>query len=104
MPGGNGTGPDGMGPRTGWGRGRCAPIASAGPQFAGRGFGRGGGRGWRNQFFATGLAGWQRTYPSQQGFNPKEQSEILKSQAEYLSSELEAVRARLSEMEQGKEK
>jgi hypothetical protein len=25
MPGMNGTGPDGAGPRTGWGRGRCRP-------------------------------------------------------------------------------
>ncbi len=106
MPGGNGRGPAGMGPMTGWGRGLCASPATAGQPFAGRGFGRGGGggRGWRNQFYATGLTGWQRAYPAQQELGPKEQSEILKAQAEYLSSELEAVRARLNELEQNKEK
>lgn len=104
MPGGNGRGPAGMGPMTGWGRGSCASPATAGQPLAGRGFGRGGGRGRWNQFYATGLTGWQRTYPAQQKLDPKEQSEILKAKAEYLSGELEAVRARLNELEQNKEK
>jgi len=37
MPGGDGTGPLGSGPSTGWGRGRCR----------GGGFGGGGRHGWR---------------------------------------------------------
>jgi hypothetical protein len=37
---------------TGGRRGNCAGAVSS-P-------GRGGGRGWRNQFYATGLTGWQR--------------------------------------------
>ncbi len=66
MPGGDGTGPGGMGPMTGRAAGYCAGYAV--PGFAnpvgGRGFwgwGRGGG-GWgrRNRFYATGLTGWQR--------------------------------------------
>jgi hypothetical protein len=107
MPGGNGRGPAGMGPMTGWGRGSCASPATAGQPFAGRGFGRGGGgggRGWRNQFYATGLTGRQRAYPTQPTLDPKEQTALLKEQAEYLSGELEAVRSRLNELEQKEKK
>ncbi len=52
MPGRDGTGPMGYGPMTGGRRGFCGDAAM--PP------GRGGGRGWRNQFYATGLTGWQR--------------------------------------------
>jgi hypothetical protein len=41
----------GYGPMTGGRRGFCAGAAPS-PS--------GGGRGWRNQFYATGLTGWQR--------------------------------------------
>lgn len=52
MPARDATGPMGYGPMTGGRRGFCAGTAP----FPGRG----GGRGWRNQFYATGLTGWQR--------------------------------------------
>jgi hypothetical protein len=52
MPGRDGTGPMGYGPMTGGRRGFCADAAPS-P-------GRGGGRGRKNQFYATGLTGWQR--------------------------------------------
>ena len=52
MPGRDGTGPMGYGPMTGGRRGFCGDAAA----FPGRG----GGRGRRNQFYATGLTGWQR--------------------------------------------
>ncbi len=52
MPGRDGTGPMGQGPMTGGRRGFCGDAACS-P-------GRGGGRGRRNQFYATGLTGWQR--------------------------------------------
>jgi len=42
MPGGDGTGPLGLGPRTGWGRGPC---------MAGRGRGFRGRRFWRRRFW-----------------------------------------------------
>ena len=62
MPGFDGTGPRGMGPMTGGGRGFCANPGGAGrPLVGGRTFfGWGGGRGWRNQYYATGLPRWQR--------------------------------------------
>ncbi|OGS21207.1 MAG: hypothetical protein A3J83_05885 [Elusimicrobia bacterium RIFOXYA2_FULL_40_6] len=68
MPGFDGTGPRGLGPMTGGGRGFCAVPVSvgdrsfAGRMFGGRGFrGCGGrGRGHRHWFYATGLPGWAR--------------------------------------------
>ena len=72
MPGGDGTGPAGMGPMTGRAAGYCAGYAVPGymnPTFGrgiggggfwGRGGGRGGGRGRRNWYNATGMTGWQR--------------------------------------------
>jgi len=51
MPGRDGTGPLGYGPMTGGRRGVCGDATLSGS---------GGGRGRRNQFFATGLPGWQR--------------------------------------------
>ena len=51
MPGRDGTGPTGYGPMTGDRRSFCGDAAPS-P-------GRGGGRGRRNQFYATGLTGWQ---------------------------------------------
>ena len=66
MPGGDGTGPGGMGPMTGRAAGYCAgyPTPGFSNPVGGRGFGgwgRGrGGYGRRNWFFATGLTGWQR--------------------------------------------
>lgn len=45
-----------MGPMTGRGRGYCGGQGGPGAR---RGGGR-GGRGYRHQFYATGLTGWQR--------------------------------------------
>jgi hypothetical protein len=52
MPGRDGTGPMGCGPMTGGRRGFCGDATT--PP------GRGSGGGRRNQFYATGLTGWQR--------------------------------------------
>jgi Spy/CpxP family protein refolding chaperone len=66
MPGRNGMGPMGQGPRTGRGMGWCsgshARLAEAAGSFAGmgRGGGRCGGWGHRHGFRATGLTRWQR--------------------------------------------
>lgn len=74
MPGGDGTGPAGMGPMTGRAAGYCAgygvpgymnPIPGRGFGFWGRG--RGGGFGRRNWYYATGAPGWARAaagYPA----------------------------------------
>ena len=128
MPGGDGTGPVGMGPMTGRAAGYCAgfgapgymnPVPGRGFGGRGRGFGRGGGRGghgWRHQFFATGLTGRQRAvmgYPAFGGAVPaaaacaapfvptvtKEQElDALKGQAEYFEDALEGIRKRIEEL------
>jgi hypothetical protein len=75
MPGGDGTGPLGMGPMTGRAAGYCAGYPAPGfmnPYVGwGRGFGRGLGRGrgfWGRGrgrgFYLTGLPGWARWGPS----------------------------------------
>ena len=125
MPGGDGTGPWGMGPMTGRAAGWCAGYTT--PGFAnpipGRGYwGWGGGRGgWgrRNWYYETGLTGWQRsgfTNPASIGTVPyapypygapptrENESEFLKGQAEYLEDALEGINRRLQELEAEKSK
>jgi len=74
MPGGDRTGPMGMGSMTGRAAGYCAgypvpgfmnPMGGRGfggggwgRGFGGGGWGRGGGRGWRHRYYATGVPGW----------------------------------------------
>ncbi len=127
MPGGDGTGPGGMGPMTGRAVGYCAgypvqgymnPVSGRGYGF-GRGFGRGrGGWGQRNRFYATGLTGWQRgayDYPAIGNYGwgapnysvpygapaapTKEQElDMLKGQSEYLEDALEGINKRIKEI------
>ena len=78
----------------------------------GRGFwGRGGGRGWRNMFFASGLTEWQRAAagsppawnrPPDIPLPTKDQEQTaLKQQAEYLEQALEELRDRMGKLEAG---
>ncbi len=74
MPGFNGTGPAGMGPMSGGGRGLCNPsqasygqVPTWGPDY-GRGFGRGCGRG---PGFGSGL-GFSRGRGYERGFGRPE--------------------------------
>jgi len=127
MPGGDGTGPAGMGPMTGRAAGYCAgypmpgfmnPVGGRG--FYGGGRGRGGG-GWgrRNGYYATGLTGWQRAAygaPAYGGVMPtpvaapygapyspaasqEQELNALKSQAEYFEDALDGIKKRISELE-----
>jgi len=71
MPGGDGTGPAGLGPMTGRAAGYCAgyPVPGYMNPIGGRGYWAWGRGGWgrRNWFYATGLTGWQRAaygYPA----------------------------------------
>jgi len=122
MPGGDGTGPGGMGPMTGRAAGYCAGYPAPGfmNPIPGRGFGGGGrGRGgWgrRNQFYATGLTGWQRgvygapafggaapyAVPQAAPFAPamtaQQELDQLKGQAEYFEDALDGIKKRLEEL------
>ncbi|MFA5093114.1 MAG: DUF5320 domain-containing protein [Candidatus Omnitrophota bacterium] len=119
MPRGDGSGPMGLGPMTGRAAGFCAGYSSPGyansipgQGFAGLGrgyFGRGGGRGKRNWFYATGLTGRQRTameipafggvYPYASEMTPKQEAEILKNQAEVIKKQLEDLHSRIETLE-----
>ena len=128
MPGGDGTGPAGMGPMTGRAAGYCAGYGVPGfmSPVPGRGYwgwGRGGG-GWgrRNWFYATGLTGWQRAaagwpafggpvpgyVPQPTPFGPamtqQQELDLLKGQAEYFEDALDGIRKRIEELEATTEK
>ena len=124
MPGGDRTGPMGMGPMTGRAAGYCAGYPA--PGYMNPGFGRGGGawgwggrgrgRGWRHWYHATGLPGWARApygWPTP-GVAPlaapvvpwgaaqptkEQEAEFLKSQAQYFDEALKDIRKRLQELE-----
>lgn len=117
MPGGDRTGPMGMGPMTGRRAGLCAGFAVPGfangaPGFFGRGRGGGGrgGRGWRNMFYATGLTAWQRAgavgpmggaavSPQPQTLSPEQELAMLRQQADGAAATLEQIRRRIDELE-----
>lgn len=125
MPGGDGTGPSGMGSMTGRAAGYCAGYSApgymnpvGGQGYGGFGRGRGGG-GWgrRNRFYATGMPGWQRAgmgvpaygmppeYPTPYGapFGPaatvEQELDALKGQAEYFGNALEEIKKRIEELQ-----
>lgn len=116
MPAYNGMGPQGAGPMTGWGRGYCMTYLNQGTGFVpgyGRGsrrsagFGRPGGRGRRNCFYATGLPRWARWLPGTVPAGPvyvpqvgmESELDELKEQVVYLENALEYARKRISELE-----
>ena len=103
MPRGDRTGPMGEGALTGRRAGYCAGYPAPGfqnpvPRLGlRRGFG-GGGWGWRNQYYATGLYGWQRaTFVAP---DPEQEKLDLKSQADMLKNELEAITRRIQQLEE----
>ncbi len=128
MPGGDRTGPAGMGPMTGRGAGYCAgysvagymnPVGGRASGFFGRGWGRGRGGGWgrRNWYYATGLAGWQRAAygcpppefvppyaaPVAPTMSREQEADALKGHARYLEEELAAVNKRLQDLQANKD-
>jgi hypothetical protein len=93
---------------TGRSAGYCAGYAM--PGYANPGLGRGlgalfgfggGGRGWRNMFYATGLPGWQRFGGAGLApVAPENEAATLKAQADVLRRQLEAISKRIAEIEQ----
>jgi len=123
MPGGDRTGPLGAGQITGRGAGFCTGYGVPGYlNPVGRGFGRGAGfmrglgggrgRGWRHQYWATGLPGWARSgrnylfpvyYQAEAGVpNQKAELESLKEQAQYYGEALESINKRINELQKEK--
>jgi len=120
MPGGDRTGPFGEGPLTGRGAGLCRGYSSPGYVTArgrgggfwrGSGGGRGGGRGWRNMYYATGMPGWMRwgryyeeDLPPDEGFYAADDKEGLERRAADLRAELKEVDRRLKSYKPKSEK
>ena len=117
MPFGDGSGPQGAGPRTGRGLGFCAGYAqpgyaSGGPGMGrgmGRGWGRGGGRGW-----GRGMAwgrGWGRSAPQAWApasyppayapapLTPEQETDSLRDQVAFHEESLAALKKRLEMLE-----
>lgn len=115
MPGGDRTGPRGLGPMTGRGLGSCYGPPYGGRFPAGYGrfgpFGSGRGRGWRNRYYATGLPGRlaQQTvggWGGSPGYEQRTAQDELAALREYtarVEEELSGLRARMAELE-GREK
>ena len=118
MPGGDGTGPDGLGPMTGRAAGYCAgypgpgymnPIRGRG-RGRGWGWGRGRGRGWGRHGW-----GWAGAYPYAYAapyyppayadnpyaaeLTPKQEADMLKDQAKAMQDEIKLINERISELE-----
>jgi len=104
MPRGDRTGPSGYGSMTG----RAAGFSC-----------RGGGRSYRNRYYATGLYGWQRDmtfqapspyapppyapppYAAQQ-ISPQDEVQALREQVKYMEDGIKATQQRISEIEEHK--
>jgi hypothetical protein len=117
MPGGDRTGPAGLGAMTGRAAGYCAGYNAPGfvnplPRMGmgrGRGMGRGFGRGfaWRRMAFDQSMP-FDRVVPVYPAQPTKEQEQqylenetkALESEQEALKQELEAVKKRLEELKQ----
>ena len=108
MPGGDGTGPGGMGPMTGRAAGYCAGYSvpgytnpTTGRGRFGYGLGFGGGRGlgrgfgWRGAAYGAPYGGG---YPYAQEVTPQQETDMLKEQSKAIGEELEAINKRISEL------
>lgn len=119
MPGGDRTGPLGIGPRTGRAAGYCNGNRIPGfANFGGRafgggfGFGRGFGRGGRNRFWAGGrfggFRGWaQPFYTDYPDYGPanirEDERDFLMTEARNLKTALDNINKRLDELQVSKD-
>ena len=119
MPGGDGTGPLGLGPMTGRRAGFCAGYSVPGyanPGFGrgfgygrgfgrgrggwGRGFGRGFGFGWAGYPYAYGNPYAVPSYPAD--FTPKQEADMLRAEAKAMQDEIDAINQRVKDLESAK--
>jgi hypothetical protein len=88
------------------------PVSGgAGAGFGPGYMGRGGGRGLRNQYYATGLTRWQRGFaPPYQAAAPfafpgvqataQQEADALKNQIELMEESIKAAQERIKELEE----
>jgi hypothetical protein len=85
MPGFDGTGPRGMGPMTGGGRGFCAvPLPAAWPTYMGTGAYRSYGLPWATPFAPP--------------MTREQELDFLKTQAQGMRGQLEQIEARIEQL------
>ncbi len=94
MPGGDGTGPQGLGPGTGWGLGPCGAGMRRG---LGRGF-RGGGFGFRRMAVAPAAP----VYREPVELSKEEKIKILEADRADIEAEREAVKKEMEELKKQK--
>jgi len=123
MPGGDRTGPRGLGPMTGRRAGYCADYDVPGyaNPLPGRGYGlgwelgrgearsygrSGGGRGWRRRFYTTGRPGWARFAPAygpawdaQPPLTKEQELAGLQNEADWLKNQLDAINQHIEGLE-----
>ena len=116
MPGGDRTGPAGMGPMTGRSAGYCAGYSVPGYMnpIPGRGFGRGFGRGGgfgRGRGWGRGFYGYPPAYPPYATYPPYappqapgDERAFLKDELAGLEEEMKAIKSRMSELEKEEKK
>jgi len=117
MPGGDGTGPAGMGPMTGRAAGYCAgypvpgymnPIPRAG--WGGFGYGRGWGRGfdWYGGLYPAygypeyDYLGYAYGYPYVPEMTSQEEAKMLKEQVKAMQENISSINDRIKELESAK--
>ncbi|MHB1294866.1 MAG: DUF5320 domain-containing protein [Anaerolineae bacterium] len=102
MPGGDGSGPRGAGSMTGRALGFCAGFDDPGyaQRGAGRGPGqqRGGCRGRRNVYHATGLPGYLRD--ARCTFTTEQERQALERQSALLERQLEQISSRIASLDE----
>ncbi len=113
MPGGDRTGPAGLGPRTGRALGYCAGYSSPGytrgggwgggwgrGRGFGRGFGRGYGRGWgwgyRDPYYVPYAPA--PVYTPAQPISTSDNLNMLKQEKEYLESEMKGMQSAIEDI------
>jgi len=113
MPGGDRTGPGGLGPRTGRSLGYCAGYSTPGytrgvgwgggwgrGRGGGRGFGRGFGRGWgygyRDPYYVPYAPA--PVYAPSQPMSTSDNLNMLKQEKEYLESEMKGMQGAIEDI------
>ncbi|MDD4731214.1 MAG: DUF5320 domain-containing protein [Desulfovibrio sp.] len=113
MPGFDGTGPQGQGPMTGGGFGRCTGGTGLGRGMGrgmatGQGFGMGmgmrrgqcgRGAGFGGRFAGRGAMGWNAA--PVQPLSPEQQRDAMKQRLQWLEQESQALRSQLAETPDG---
>lgn len=104
MPYGDGSGPGGMGARTGRGFGYCSGFNHPG-YVMGRGFGRGMGRRFGRGFSAWNTDSgpfWGSDFPQTYNYSPDQEKEYLKNQVSVMEKTIEDLKNRMSEIDKKK--